>query len=116
ARLAAEEAPAGTTRGRVRTEPSAKRVRAYLDGHLVVDSIHPVLVWERPQFPTFYFPVDDVRAELTPTGDSAHSPSRGDAQLFDVTVATSVAPAAARRFPDSPVEQIRDLVRFDWGA
>jgi uncharacterized protein (DUF427 family) len=105
-----------TSRGRVRTEPGRKRVRTYLAGELVADSIRPTLVWEVPYYPAYYLPLADVRAELIPTGQVEHSPSRGDAQLFDVRVATATAPAAARRYPDSPLEPLRDLVRLDWGA
>jgi uncharacterized protein (DUF427 family) len=100
----------------VRTEVSAKRVRTYLGGQLVADSIRPVLVWESPKYPTYYFPAEDVRAELVPTGEVENSPSRGDAQIFDVRVGEVVAASAARRFPDSPLEQLRDLVRLDWSA
>src|SRR5215510_13953991 len=53
-----------TIRGRVRVEPGAKRLRAYLGGELVADTIHPTLVWEAPYYPTYYFPVADVRSEL----------------------------------------------------
>lgn len=35
-------------RGRVRIEPGAKRVRAYLGGEVVVDTTRPLLVWEAP--------------------------------------------------------------------
>jgi uncharacterized protein (DUF427 family) len=104
------------TRGRVRTEPSHKRVRAYLAGLLVADSVRPTLVWEIPYFPTYYFPLTDVRADLVPTGAVHHSPSLGDAQIFDVKVRTASAPGAARRYPDSPLEALHDLVRLDWDA
>jgi len=64
--------------GRVRVEQGAKRVRAYLGGEVVADSIRPRLVWEVPYYPTYYFPVEDVRAELlVPTATVTHSPSRG---------------------------------------
>jgi uncharacterized protein (DUF427 family) len=33
-------------RGRIRIEPGAKRVRAYLGGEVVADSARPVLMWE----------------------------------------------------------------------
>jgi uncharacterized protein (DUF427 family) len=116
ARLTEATATAETSRGRVRTEPSAKHVRAYLDGRLAVDSLRPTLVWEHPQFPTYYFPLSDVLAELVPTGLTESSPSRGEAQIFDVKLADAVAQGAARRFPESPLEQIRDLVRVEWNA
>ena len=53
--------------GRIRVEPGYKRVRAYLHGYLVVDSVQPTLVWEKPQYPSYYLPLSDVRAELIPT-------------------------------------------------
>ena len=103
-------------RGRVRIEPGLKRVRAYLAGDLVVDSKHPLLVWESPFYPTYYFPAGDVKAELIPTGATEHSPSRGDAELYDVKVARATAPGTARGYPDSPIEELRDTVRLDWNA
>ncbi len=103
-------------RGTVRAEPSAKRVRAYLAGRLVADTRHPVLVWEGPRYPAYYLPVRDVTAELVPTGKTEHSPSRGDAQLYDVHVDGAVAEGAAKRYPDSPLPVLRDLVRLDWPA
>ncbi|HEX9546199.1 MAG TPA: DUF427 domain-containing protein [Acidimicrobiales bacterium] len=104
------------TRGRVRVEPSHKRVRAYLGQELVADTARPLLVWESPHYPTYYLPAADVRADLIPTGATEHSPSRGDAQLYDVKVARATAPGAARRYPDSPIEEIRDAVHITWDA
>lgn len=103
-------------RGRVRVERSAKRVRTYLGGHLVADTIRPLLVWEVPYYPTYYLPAADVVAELVPTGDSSHSPSRGDAEHLTVRVGDAESRGAAVRYPDSPIEELRDHVRFDWGA
>ena len=107
---------AATSRGRVRTEPGHKRVRAYLHGQLVVDTTRPTLVWERPYYPTYYLPLADVRAELVATGAVDSSPSRGEGQVFDVRVPGATAVAAARRYPDSALEALRDLVRLDWDA
>jgi len=104
------------SRGAVRVEPSAKRVRAYLAGRLVADTRHPALVWEAPYYPTYYVPLADVAAELAPTGKTEHSPSRGDAEILDVRVDGAVAESAAKRYPDSPLEAIRGLVRFEWAA
>src|ERR1700738_795116 len=63
-------------RGRVRIEQGHKRVRAYLNGALVADTVRPFLVWEVPYYPAYYIPVEDVRAQLLPTGKSEHSPRR----------------------------------------
>src|SRR5690348_3080098 len=74
-----------TTRGRVRIEAGAKRVRAFLGGEAVADTTSPVLVWEAPYDPTYYFPLADVRRELlVPEDGVVHSPSRGDARAFTI--------------------------------
>src|ERR1700759_4994635 len=104
------------SRGSVRTEPGAKRVRAYLGGRLVADTRRPVLVWGIPYYPAYSRPRADVTAELAETGKTEHSPSRGEAVLYDVRVDGAVAEGAARRYPDSPLTALRDLVRLDWGA
>lgn len=105
------------TRGRVRVEDGAKRVRVYLGGELVADTTHVKLVWEVPYFPQYYVPIDDVRTDLlTPTDTVTHSPSRGDASHFTVTTPRARAVDAAWQYRDSPIETLRDHVRFDFGA
>jgi uncharacterized protein (DUF427 family) len=103
-------------RGRVRVETSAKRVRAYLHGQLVADTIHPLLVWEVPYYPMYYIPASDVRVSLVPSGATEHSPSRGTAEILDIDTGAGKAPGAARRYPDSPFEELRSAVRLDWDA
>jgi uncharacterized protein (DUF427 family) len=103
-------------RGRVRLEHGAKRVRAYLGGELVADTTHPLLVWEKPYYPTYYFPAADVRAELRADGGVAHSPSRGDGITFSVRAGDSEAAGAAIRYEESPFEELRAAIRLDWAA
>jgi uncharacterized protein (DUF427 family) len=107
---------AKTSRG-IRLEPGAKRVRAYLGGELVADTVHPMLVWEVPYYPAYYFPVDDVRLELlADEGGINHSPSRGDGRLFVVTAGGKRVPGGALRYEDSPIEELRALVKLEWSA
>jgi uncharacterized protein (DUF427 family) len=103
-------------RGSVRIEPGHKRVRAYLGGELVADTRSPFLVWEWPYYPTYYIPAADVRAALVPAGENQHSPSRGEGEVLHVKVATGTAERAALRYPDSPLERLRGLIRLDWNA
>ena len=103
------------TRG-IKIEQGAKRVRAYLAGELVADTRTPFLVWEWPYYPTYYFPAADVRAELLPAGRTEHSPSRGEGEVYDIKVAGAAAEGAALRYPGSPIEALRDLVRLDWNS
>jgi uncharacterized protein (DUF427 family) len=108
---------AKTTRGRVRVEPGAKRVRAFLGGEPIADTMRPILVWEAPYYPTYYFPVADVRTELLEAdGDVVHSPSRGDGHTFTVRMGGKESRGAALRYEDSPIEELRDAIRLDWDA
>jgi uncharacterized protein (DUF427 family) len=106
-----------TARGRVRVEHAQKRVRAYLGGELVLDTTSPLLVWEKPYYPTYYFPVGDVRMELLePDGGVAHSPSRGDGTTFTLRAGGKEVSGAALRYETSPFEELRDAVRLEWSA
>ena len=109
---------ASKTRGRIRVEAGAKRVRAYLGGEAVVDSIRPLLVWEKPYYPAYYFPVDDVNTDLLEPDDDdvVHSPSRGDARSLTIRAGGKEAPGAALRYEDSPIEELRDAIRLEWDA
>ncbi|MQY24563.1 hypothetical protein NRB56_01110 [Nocardia sp. RB56] len=82
----------------------------------MVDTVRPLLVWEGPHYPTYYFPVDDVHARLEPTGASKHSPSRGEGVVHDVVVGDDVRAEAALRYPESPIPELREVVRLDWQA
>src|SRR5690348_4957259 len=106
-----------TTRGRVRTEPGAKRVRVEVGGIVIADTTHPLYVWESPAYPTYYLPVADVRTEyLVPTDTTSHSPSRGTAHHFTIKAGGEQRVDAALRYDDSPIEELRDHIRFEWGA
>lgn len=103
--------------GRVRVEPSRKRVRAFFSGVPVVDTIRPLLVWEVPFYPAYYLPLADVRdGVLEPSAHRDHSPSRGDAVFFHLRVGDRAARDAAWRYSESPIEVLRDHIRFDWDA
>lgn len=104
-------------RGRIRVEPGEKRVRAMLGGVVVADTSHPILVWEKPYYPTYYLPAEDVRTDLlTETGTVRKSPSRGDATEYTVRAGGSEATAAAYRHATSPIPEIRDAFAFDFAA
>src|SRR3954451_10647381 len=105
------------TRGRIRIEQGTKRVRVYLGGGVVADTTRPLLVWEKPFYPAYYFPLADVRIELLEAdGGSVHSPSRGDATTYTVRAGGKEPPAGALRYEDSPLEELRELIRFEWDA
>jgi uncharacterized protein (DUF427 family) len=110
-------ATTNTPHRRIRIETGAKRVRAYLGGEVVADTTRPVLVWEVPYYPAYYFPLADVRAELLAAdGAVTHSPSRGDGRALTIRAGSEDVPGATVRYENSPIEELRDLIRLDWDA
>jgi uncharacterized protein (DUF427 family) len=115
--LSTTRASSKSQRGSVRVETGAKRIRAYLGGEVVADTTTPLLVWERPYYPTYYFPLADVRAELIPADDAmVRSPSRGDGRRYSVRAGGRIAEGAAVRHEQSPFEELRDAIRLEWDA
>jgi uncharacterized protein (DUF427 family) len=101
----------------VRVEHGAKRIRAYLGGVLVAETTRPLLVWEKPYYPTYYFPSVDVRMGLlAEEGGIAHSPSRGDAKVCTIRAGAQERAGAALWYEESPFEELRNTVRLDWAA
>jgi uncharacterized protein (DUF427 family) len=105
-------------RGDLRYEPVEKRVRV----DTVVDTTHPILVWEpRRVVPSYAAPVEDIRAELVPAPrDDAHA----DGVLHPgipfgvhtaagepVTIAERVG--AGFRLADLPDYVVLDFTAFD---
>ena len=103
-------------RPRVRVEPNPKWIRGVVDGRTVVDSREVRYVWEIPYYPAWYFPVDAIDGELVENGGTVRSPSRGEGTRYDLIVGERTIADAAWRHLDSPVEELGDLVRFEWGA
>ena len=102
-----------TDQPRVRVEHSQKRVRVMLGGEIVADSPSPLLVWEVPYYPTYYFPPDDVRQDLlAPTGETKKTSSRGEATQY--VVKAGDAEGAAYSFHDASDPDYADHYAFVW--
>ena len=56
------------------------------------------------------------RRPRSPPARTTHSPSRGDAVHYTVKAGGKELVDAAWQYPDSPLEELRDHVRFDWDA
>lgn len=104
-------------RGRVRTEASHKRVRAFVGGECVVDTDDALYVWEGPSYPQYYLPLADFAdGVLVESATTTRSPSRGTASYFTVRAGGREAIDAAWSYGDSPLESLRGRVRVEWGA
>ena len=84
-----------------------------LGGEIVVDTTTPLLVWEVPFYPTYYFPVDDVKTDLlVETGETRRSPSRGEATQYVVKAGN--AEGAAYAYQDPKIFELAGHIAFVW--
>ncbi len=84
-----------------------------LGGEIVADSHRPLLVWEIPYYPTYYFPEEDVKTEfLIETGETKRSPSRGEATQYKVEVDGSEG--AAYAYLDPKIDDLAGHYAFVW--
>ncbi|GAB2661139.1 DUF427 domain-containing protein [Kribbella swartbergensis] len=89
------------------TAPVPRRIRAMLDGRVVLDTTDAIYLWEFPPYPQYYVPLADVAdGVLTETGETkmfehgvarVHTAGSGKAWVYDEGIA-------------------KDRVRFQWNA
>src|SRR5579872_60276 len=97
-------------------EPVPRRVRAVLAGQTVLDTTRARYVWEWPNYPQYYIPLEDVLpGVLVSEGHIQHTP-RGPTELHGLEVAGTHRPHAASVLTDSTVEGLSGTVRFEWSA
>jgi uncharacterized protein (DUF427 family) len=107
-----EPPPPGRT---IYLEPTPKRIRVEVGGEVVADSRHAFILHESGLQPTYYFPPEDVRAEvLEPTDRHTHCPKKGDASYYTIRTGGETVENGAWYYPE-PLDDapfIKDLVAF----
>jgi uncharacterized protein (DUF427 family) len=98
------------------TEPVPRRVRALVGSTVVVDTVRAVYVWEWPNYPQYYIPLDDVDAQLLVDEDHQQRLSRGTARVHGLRVGEVSRPAAARVYADDAIAGLAGHVRFEWAS
>jgi uncharacterized protein (DUF427 family) len=82
-------------------EPTPKRIRVEVGGETIADSRRAMLLHESGLQPVYYFPPDDVRADvLEPTDKHTHCPKKGDASYYTIRVGDRVVENAAWYYPE----------------
>ena len=99
-----------------RVEPVPRRIRAFLDGQAVVDTIDARYVWENPYYAQFYIPLADVRPDTLVDEGTTEESSRGDVKQYAVRVGDVTRAHAAGVLAAAKVEGLDDTVRFAWSA
>ena len=104
-------------RGRV--EPAPRRVRGYVDGVLVFDTIAARYVWEVPYYPQYYVPLKDVRTQYLVDEDHAQRLQFGTSRshalhVNGVTIAEAVRVFGDDALPASPTPGVSPGTRVEW--
>lgn len=97
-------------------EPVPRRIRAMLDGRVVLDTNRALYVWETPYYPQYYIPEGDVAQELLVEEAGEQHLRRGTAKRVGLEVGGHTVSRAGRRYVTSSVPEIVGHYRFDWDA
>jgi uncharacterized protein (DUF427 family) len=98
-------------------EPCPRRVRVVVAGETIADSRNVTYVHESGLQPVYYFPPEDVRAELLePSDRHTHCPKKGDASYHTIRVGDRVVAAGAWYYPETVpgAERLTGLIAFYW--
>jgi uncharacterized protein (DUF427 family) len=94
--------------------PAPRRVRGFIGTTVVFDTTRALYVWEWPFYPQYYIPRADVRMELLVPEGERHNTPQGESQRYALHAAGVARPKAARLIVDSPLDRLRDTIRFTW--
>jgi uncharacterized protein (DUF427 family) len=98
-------------------EPCLKRVRVEVGGETIADSRRTLLVSESGHQPVYYFPPEDVRADVLESSDRhTRCPKKGEASYHTIRAGDKAVENGAWYYPE-PLEgaaPITGLVAFYW--
>jgi uncharacterized protein (DUF427 family) len=97
-------------------EPVPRRIRATVAGEVIVDSTRALYVWEWPNYPQYYIPIDDVNTTYLVDERRPQRLKRGLAQRYGLVVGEVSRPQALRVYSESTIDQLTGTARFEWAA
>jgi len=97
-------------------EPVPRRVRAFLGATQVLDSTRALYVWEWPNYPQYYIPLQDVNPAVLRDEQHAEHLSRGSAMRHGLQVGDVSRPGVAHVYGEDALAGLAGTVRFEWAA
>jgi uncharacterized protein (DUF427 family) len=97
-------------------EPVPRRVRAVLAGAVVLDTVRALYVWEWPNYPQYYIPLEDVNASVLIDEHRPERLARGAAMRHGLEVGETRRPGAAHVYGEGALDGLAGTVRFQWDA
>ncbi|KAL4256543.1 hypothetical protein AB1N83_012539 [Pleurotus pulmonarius] len=99
------------------TENSARRIRVLFAGTYIVDTSKAKLVWEKPFYPTYFFPHDTLDPKYLQES-STPSPPNSSGKIYDVVVGGRRAEGAVTKYvrKDGEDGKLAGLLKITFGA
>ncbi len=97
-------------------EPVPRRIRAMLAGEVIVDTTRALYVWEWPNYPQYYIPIEDVNAKHLVDEQHQQRLKRGLAQRYGLVAGDVWRPQALRVYTESTIDQLTGTARCEWDA
>lgn len=105
--------PMPDSAGLLYIEPFAPRIRGIVDDVTVVDSTSSWMLHEHGQLAVLYFPTADIRMDLLePNGVRSHSPDKGEATHYRLTVGDRIVDEAGWTFQEPEMDGLDGLIAF----
>jgi uncharacterized protein (DUF427 family) len=99
-------------------EPCGKWIRVVVGGETIADTRHAQMVSESGHQPVYYFPPEDVRADvLEPSDRHTRCPKKGEASYHTIRAGGKVVESGAWYYPEplAGAEPIKDMIAFYFG-
>lgn len=97
-------------------EPVARRIRAFLGGRPVLDTVRALYVWEWPGYPQYCVPAEDFAEGVLRDEDHTQRLSLGVARRHGLRAGAVERPGSARVWTDEAPAGLAGTVRIDWDA
>jgi uncharacterized protein (DUF427 family) len=95
-------------------EPVPRRIRATIDGKIVLDTTRALYLWEWEFYPQYYIPLADVNLEFLVEETHEAKVLRGVTTVYGLRSGDDVRRGAARLYTESHIDAIVGHVRFEW--
>ena len=97
-------------------EPVPRRLRGYLDGQCVFDTVSAVYVWDTPKYPAYHVPLADVDPQQLTDDEHPRRLRRGPTTTHTLGRGQHRRPGAVRAYTADADPAVAGLARIEWGA
>lgn len=97
-------------------EPVARRIRAFLAGRMVFDTVRALYVWEWSGYPQYCVPAEDFTEGVLVDEDHTLKLSLGAARRCGLRIGGVERPGSARLWTEKSPTGLAGTVRIDWAA